>query len=273
MDLENTLNEIGSLVTRSEKGAFLEEELQPLVFGIIENNVAIPAESQERFKELFVRIAAMDKSTYFGCWFYRYLHVSDLPLRQEIFEKAVYSEPYYNCRGDALAGYLITVLRNNGFNNDELLDYLSNRDTRDSLPRPVLEPKNIKTADFENVQKAIIFGLSHRGEPSMLYAALKGAFVFRSTNIIGAMEEELKQRILGLEGHATESEHHYPDTENSICSDISYTLFKLTGRENYKRITELLDAETQVIRGARVDGEKNYLEGYKSLISQILKLL
>lgn len=275
MDLEKTLTQIESLLERSQKGEFVEPDLQHNIIGLIETLTDVPIEHQEGMRDLFIQIAAMNKSTHFGGKFYNKLQYSDLPFAQEVFEKAVYSEPYYNVEGDAIKGYFITVLRNNGLSNDKLFDYILQGSVRGELPEPIPLREDIKPEDYEHVKNAISHALNGNKGPFMIYAALKGTLVFGCVEIIDVLEERLESNITQMERFADPNmdRMQYLSTQASSTSEIAFTLFKLTGEEKYKRINELIDGEENIMTDAGLGKVEDYHLRYAGVHSQIMNVL
>ena len=98
--VEERLNAIRSLVDHAKIG-FVEGELTPLVFELIEDLSLIAPEKHEQTQRLLDDLCTMEKSTGLGNGMYSRLSNSRSPLTEGVLCRAIDSEPYYNCNDAA----------------------------------------------------------------------------------------------------------------------------------------------------------------------------
>lgn len=269
MGLEDAFTEIDALLRRGETGEFVEPQLSTLVFGIIEQ--PIPAEFQDSAVALFCRIAAANKSTYFGCQFYQALLKSELPFSQIVFERAVYTEPYYNCKGDAVSGYLVAVLKNNGFFERAVTEYISDGDVKDNLPPELPKKESIKLEDRQRVKEALSYALRENRSSFMISPALRGALIFNMADITEVLEEVLRRDISELKRFSDPKtdRYDYCSTRPRVTSEIAFTIYRFTGKEAYKNIQQLLDGEEEALGDAGRGKIQDYHLRYAGVHEQI----
>ena len=269
MALEDTLTQIESLVTRSEQKEFVEFELFPIVFEIINHPSVVSEVTIPRLKETFHRIAAMNKSTYHGCGFYDRLRESALPFSQEIFERAVFTEPYYNCQPDALSGYLVTTLRENGFVDAELFFYLTdNRNYRKYVNIPI-KMETLSTHDQQQIKTSLIYSVQENRNSFMIEVGLKGALIFKLPELNHAIGEALRRDVLEMENLLTPRDTDGPDspTPYDITSGMANTLYRLTGEERYNTVHQMLSNVARYVKG------ESHREKYSLVHEKVIGLL
>jgi hypothetical protein len=272
MAIEEILCSIESLIHK--KGSN-EPKLSPIVMNLLGGADSIPENLHERIKKLLIRIVEMDKSTRFGCEFYRKLKESDFPFRQEIFEKAVYNENYYNCQGDALSGFLITVLRNNGYNNNSLLDYISERQLYEKLPENL--PKiRLKPGDYQSVQKALVYGFKTSRELLPNTVALSGVLALDMKELEKDLVEVLRRNLAAVDCLVKNPDFKITKYFSIQLTDpwrVALTLNKLIGNKSYSLIYQNLDDERVFFIGNNAESFPEYQKRYDKVYKRICNLL
>jgi hypothetical protein len=242
MEIGETLVTIDSLVARSEKGEFVEPELFPLVYELIENPSSVPEEKLSVTEDLFQRIAAMDKSTCHGCGFYQKLRESSLPFVHRVFDRAVYTEPYYNCQPEVLFGYLATTLQKIGYENEGVLDFLDplNGDLGKYSGQP-LDLALLPREDSTHIQLALNHFLDQGGHHAT-WSGLVASIVFPFPNILSGIVSRLKKEIGEFEEAMNGSQEQKKWYVFSCPGMMARALYCVYGREEYEEMSKILES-------------------------------
>ena len=244
-ELEEKLSEIDQLVTKStETEEFFEPQLEPAVHYVFDNSDSVTQKDMPRVKELFRRLAAMNKSTPFGCGLYRRLGESSFEFAEEVLREAVDTEPYYNCNDAALKSYVAVALRRSDVPEDVCEGLLQNipgghhfyvdilRKVGDARPSAQIEiPDELKTN--------LIAAASRDKFEQTRGKALCALVYFNVTTIVPT----LKDRLL----------HYAQQTDKlnfDILAEITTTataLEYLTGNKRYRQLVDFCIPEMQLM--------------------------
>jgi len=277
MDWENIIAEAERLVEtkeKSEEHVFVEPELGPLVFGLLDKSDSIPEEMYDRVSKLFIGISSMHKSTPFGYSFYKKLMDTDLPFNRKVFEHAAEREPYYNCEGDAVTGLVVTLLKNMGTyeDDDTILENMSLRDPPDSISHKKKIDRNSPL--YQSIKDKISYLVGGDASFMKLNAGLKAAVYLELHELSGIIEEKLRENILKLKDFTQPGDK---DRFLSVITDdtisVAYSLYHLTGNPKYRKITDLLENEYSNIIDAGVGKIENYHERFSAVYNKILRCL
>jgi hypothetical protein len=267
MEIVEILNKIDVLIQKKKTGGVVENELEPLVLGLLDYTALITSGYHDRVKGLFKDISSIGKSTPFGYWFYKNLKDTRLPFSCEVFEDAVYNEKYYNLHGVALAGYLITRLRNYGIDNGNLERYIFEGDVEPIMPKH----KDIKD---DHIRDALMFAVREYGPPIGLNVALCGAICFDIPEVNSVLEEILRRNITDMEIFCRpQDQKAYYSTKLDDTADIALALFKLTKKKNYSRINDILKDEYKQMIKAASGNITNYHLEYSKVNEELKNLI
>ncbi len=249
MEIEETLTTIDSLVARTEQGEFLGRELFPYVFELIKDPSSLPEDKLSVAEGLFHRIAATHKSTYHGCNFYDKLRESSLPFVHQVFERAVYTEPYYNCKPNVLGGYLVSTLRRNGYEDKGMFRFLQSFDLLYKHSGEPLDLASLPEEDSEKIQKAIVYFLNDHGCHST-GSGLVAATIFPFPEVQSVIETNLIQEIRETEkliNSPPEVDRRGPQTYRSdMVSVMARALYYIKGEDRYKELDELFKEPSEI---------------------------
>lgn len=245
--LEEKLLEIDQLVTRStETDDFVEPQLEPAMWYVFDNPNSISQENMSRVNDLFRRVAAMDKSTPFGCQFYDRMEQSSFPFTQEVLRESIDTEPYYNCNDAALKSYVAVSLRNANVPEDvrdglfqripdgHLFEYIDTlRAVGDSKPQTQVEiPDELKNT--------LVSATSRDRFEQTRGKALCALVYFGITDIVPTLSNRLQKFTQQTD-----------ELGYGILTEITTTataLEYLTGDKRYRQLVDFVRPEMQILK-------------------------
>ncbi|MFC1691245.1 hypothetical protein ACFL0W_03625 [Nanoarchaeota archaeon] len=248
-ELEEKLLEIEELITTStDSEEFVEPQLKLAVKYLFDNSDSVSQEDMPFVRDLFRRIAAMDKSSSLGYQFYGLLRESSFPFSQEVLREAIDTEPYYNCNDVALESYIAVCLRNSDVPEDvcdNLLQYIPEGHSYvygyAGILRGISNSRPEAQVKIPDELKDTLISAASRDEFDQTRGkALCAIVYFDISDVVPSLNDRLKRYAQNFD----KLNHHILTGITTIATALEY----FTGNEEYGQLVDFVEPEMEVGR-------------------------